>query len=71
MRACRSGLLFALLIGACLAPSAEAKKFRYASGGGYELLAVMQMSSHEGNDVHLGSPDGPRVEFRPLPYAVN
>ena len=41
------------------------------SGGGYELLAVMQMSSHEGNDVHLGSPDGPRVEFRPLPYAVN
>lgn len=41
------------------------------SGGGYELLAVMQMSSHEGNDVHLGSPAGPRVEFRALPYAVN
>ena len=32
MRARLNGLLFALLIGACLVPSAEAKKFRYASG---------------------------------------
>lgn len=40
------------------------------AGGGYELLAVMQMSSHEVNDVRLGAPGGPRIEFRPLPYAV-
>jgi folate-binding protein YgfZ len=39
--------------------------------GGYELLAVMQMSSHEGNDVHLGSPGGPQLAFRSLPYAVD
>lgn len=41
------------------------------SGGGHELLAVLQMSSHEGNEVHLGAPGGPLLEFRPLPYAVN
>jgi folate-binding protein YgfZ len=40
------------------------------AAGGYEILAVMQMSSHEGNDVHLGAPGGPKIEFRPLPYAV-
>jgi folate-binding protein YgfZ len=41
------------------------------AGGGCELLAVMQMSSHDGNDVHLGTPGGPKLEFRPLPYAVS
>lgn len=41
------------------------------AAGGYEILAVLQMSSHEGNDVHLGAPGGPKVEFRPLPYAVS
>lgn len=41
------------------------------AAGGCEILAVLQMSSHEGNDVRLGSPDGPKIEFRPLPYAVS
>jgi hypothetical protein len=42
-----------------------------APGGGYELLAVMQMSSAEGGDVRLGSADGPRLAFRPLPYPLS
>lgn len=41
------------------------------AAGGHEILAVLQMSSHEGGNVHLGRPDGPKVEFRPLPYAVS
>ncbi len=40
-------------------------------GGGCELLASMQMSSAEGGDVRVGAPDGPRLEFRPLPYPVD
>jgi tRNA-modifying protein YgfZ len=42
-----------------------------AAGGGFEALAVMQMSSAEGGEVHLGAPDGPRLSFLPLPYAVS
>lgn len=38
--------------------------------GGCELLASMLMSSAEGGDVHLGSADGQRLEFRSLPYAL-
>jgi folate-binding protein YgfZ len=41
------------------------------ASGGHELLAVLQMSSHEGNDVHLGAPGGPQLEFRALPYEVS
>jgi folate-binding protein YgfZ len=41
-----------------------------APGGGYDLLAVMQISSYEGGDVRLASPEGPRLAFRPLPYPV-
>jgi folate-binding protein YgfZ len=41
-----------------------------AAEGGYEALAVLQMSSAEGGEVHLGAPDGPRLEFLPLPYAL-
>lgn len=38
--------------------------------GGCELLASMLMSSVEAGDVRVGSPDGLRLEFRPLPYAL-
>lgn len=41
-----------------------------AAGGGYEALAVLQMSSVEGGEVHLATPAGPRLEFLPLPYAL-
>lgn len=39
--------------------------------GGFEVLAVVQLSSREGGDVHLGATDGPRLEFAALPYEVN
>src|SRR5574338_251573 len=42
-----------------------------AAGGGFEALAVLQMSSAEGGEVHLGSPDGPPLAFLPLPYALS
>ncbi len=38
--------------------------------GGCEMLASMLMSSAESGDVRLGSVDGPRLEFRALPYAL-
>ena len=41
-----------------------------APDGGLEALAVLQMSSAEGGEVHVGTPDGPRLEFLPLPYAI-
>lgn len=41
-----------------------------APGGGTDLLAVLQTSSHEGGEVHLRSSDGPRLIFKPLPYSI-
>lgn len=41
-----------------------------APEGGHDILAVVQLSSAEAGDVHLGSKDGPKLSFRPLPYAV-
>lgn len=41
-----------------------------APGGGYDLLAVIQMSSAEHGDVRLDALDGPRLQFKPLPYAI-
>jgi tRNA-modifying protein YgfZ len=38
--------------------------------GGYDILAVIQISSVEANEVHLGSPEGPLLVFEPLPYAL-
>lgn len=38
--------------------------------GGFEALAVLQTSSREAGEVHLGSPDGPRLHFLDLPYAL-
>lgn len=37
--------------------------------GGFEALVVLQISSAEEGDIHLGGADGPRVELEPLPYA--
>lgn len=39
--------------------------------GGCEMLASMLMTSAESGDVRLGSAGGPRLEFRPLPYALD
>jgi tRNA-modifying protein YgfZ len=39
--------------------------------GGYEALAVMQMTCAEANDARLGSPAGPKLEFLDLPYALS
>jgi folate-binding protein YgfZ len=39
-----------------------------APGGGYDLLAVIQISSCENQTLHLGSPQGAALEFLPLPY---
>ncbi len=41
-----------------------------APGGGYDLLAVVQTSSRENQSVHLGSLQGAKLEFLPLPYAT-
>jgi len=41
-----------------------------APGGGHDVLAVVHSSSVEAGEVHLGSPSGPRLTFRPLPYPV-
>ncbi|MBR0565761.1 folate-binding protein YgfZ [Azoarcus sp. L1K30] len=38
--------------------------------GRFEALAVMQTSAAESNDIHLGAPDGPRLEVLSLPYAL-
>ncbi len=41
-----------------------------APGGGFDVLAVVHDSSVEAGEVCLGSRDGPRLAFRPLPYPV-
>jgi folate-binding protein YgfZ len=38
-----------------------------ATGNGYDLLAVIEIDSAEGQSVHLG-PDGPKLEISELPY---
>lgn len=35
-----------------------------------EFLAVLQIGAVTNGEVHLGAPDGPRLHFLPLPYAV-
>ncbi len=42
-----------------------------APGGGWDVLAVVQISSREGQSVHLGSLQGPALEFQALPYALS
>jgi folate-binding protein YgfZ len=41
-----------------------------APEGGFDLLAVVQTASADGGTVRLGSPAGPALRFRPLPYPV-
>lgn len=41
-----------------------------APGGGYDLLAVVQIASHETYPVHLGALTGARLQFQPLPYPL-
>ncbi|HEY9197823.1 MAG TPA: folate-binding protein YgfZ [Gammaproteobacteria bacterium] len=38
--------------------------------GGYQLLAVVQIASREGGQVHLGSAQGPLLTFGDLPYPL-
>ena len=41
-----------------------------ADGGGYDLLAVLQISNTESGSVHLNKPDGKQLAFTDLPYTV-
>ncbi|HEY5994508.1 MAG TPA: folate-binding protein YgfZ [Gallionellaceae bacterium] len=42
-----------------------------APGGGYDLLAVVQISSRESQTVHLGGLQGATLEFQQLPYPLS
>ena len=39
-------------------------------GGGFELLAVIQLESAESDTIHLGTPEGPALRLLPLPYSL-
>jgi folate-binding protein YgfZ len=41
-----------------------------APDGGWDVLAVVQISSREGQTVHLGSLQGPALTFLDLPYTL-
>ncbi|MBI4809142.1 MAG: folate-binding protein YgfZ [Nitrosomonadales bacterium] len=41
-----------------------------APGGGHDLLAVVQIASHDAFPVHLGTLTGTRLQFQPLPYPI-
>ncbi len=41
-----------------------------APGGGYDVLAVLQIASHDAHTVHLGSLQGPALIFESLPYPL-
>jgi folate-binding protein YgfZ len=41
-----------------------------ALDGGYELLAAIRVESASGQAVHWRSPDGPVLDWLPLPYAL-
>ena len=42
-----------------------------APEGGYDMLAVVHLSSRDGATVHLRSADGPVLRFLDLPYSVS
>jgi hypothetical protein len=42
-----------------------------APGGGFHLLAVIQMASAAAHPIHLGAADGPVLELAALPYPVS
>ncbi len=39
-----------------------------SSDEGYEILAVVETTSHEDGDLHLEHTSGPRLNFLPMPY---
>ena len=41
-----------------------------APGGGHDALAVVQIAAAAGDPVRWKTPDGPAVDFKPLPYPV-
>lgn len=41
-----------------------------APNGGFDALAVLQISSAEAASAQLGAPDGPVLQFKTLPYAL-
>ncbi len=41
-----------------------------APGGGYDLLAVLHISSHEAGELHLQASDGARLSLESLPYSL-
>jgi folate-binding protein YgfZ len=41
-----------------------------APGGGSDVLAVIQIASHDAYPVHLVALDGARLQFQPLPYPL-
>jgi len=41
-----------------------------APDGGHDLLAVVRIEGIQADDVRLGSADGPRLAFMPLPYPM-
>ena len=38
--------------------------------GGFDMLAVVQIASHDAFPVHLGALTGPRLQFHALPYTL-
>jgi folate-binding protein YgfZ len=38
--------------------------------GGFECLVCVQIGAVEAGEVHVGAPDGERLEFLPLPYEL-
>lgn len=43
---------------------------RPAPGGGFDLLAVVQIDCAEADDLHLQGDSGPRITLTPLPYSI-
>ncbi|MFZ3017201.1 MAG: folate-binding protein YgfZ [Gallionella sp.] len=39
-------------------------------GGGFDVLAVVQIASHDAHPIHLGSLAGARLQFLPPPYPL-
>ncbi len=42
-----------------------------APDSGFDLLAVIQISSADAGELHLGSETGPKLSLQPLPYSVS
>ena len=41
-----------------------------APGGGHDVLAVVQIASHDAHPIHLGSLAGARLQFQSPPYPL-